>query len=335
MIDMNRIGWIDYGKVIGIYLVVLAHTNLYIPLKDGIYTFLMPVFFFISGYLFSFSRNPLYKDFTKKRFKQLIIPYIWINIITYFFWLILGRHFGNGFDANIPWYDPLVNILLGNGIKLVHNVPIWFLVCLFLVENIFFLIFKNIKRLWFGLILFIAIGYLNYTFNPYLLPYSFNTSIVALIFYIFGYIMKEKQFFQKSNVLYLLFCLIVVILISELNGRIAMYKNFYNNYFLFLLGGLAGIVFIVNICLYLSSWLGDTNWVKYIAKNTIIISGFHLMTFSFIKGVMVYVFCLPLTVLDEKIGINLLFSIISLLLCLPMIIIINKYCPFIVCRKYK
>ena len=63
---MRRIGWIDYGKVIGIYLVVLAHTSLFIPLKDGIYTFLMPVFFFISGYLFSFSRNPVYKDFIKK-----------------------------------------------------------------------------------------------------------------------------------------------------------------------------------------------------------------------------------------------------------------------------
>ncbi|WP_455587059.1 acyltransferase family protein [Bacteroides sp.] len=332
---MNRIGWIDYGKVIGIYLVVLAHTNLFIPLKDGIYTFLMPVFFFISGYLFSFSRNPSYKDFTKKRFRQLIVPYIWINIITYLFWLILGRHFGDDAGGNIPWYDPLISALFGNGTKLVHDIPIWFLVCLFIVENLFYLLFKGIKRFWIGLALFIIIAYLNYTFNPYLLPYSFNTAIVAMIFYIFGYMMKEKQFFRKFNLLYIVMALGIVILVSTMNGRVAMYKNYYNNYFLFLLGGLAGIIFIANICLYLSSWFGDIHWIKYLAKNTIIISGFHLMTFSFIKGVMVYVLCIPLTVLEEKVGVNILFSIVSMVLCIPLIFIINKYCPFIVGRRIK
>ena len=332
---MRRIGWIDYGKVIGIYLVVLAHTSLFIPLKDGIYTFLMPVFFFISGYLFSFSRNPVYKDFIKKRFRQLIIPYIWINIITYLFWLVLGRHFGDDAGTNIPWYEPLINALLGNGGKLIHDIPIWFLVCLFVIENLFYLVFKRVKRFWIGLIAFIILAYLNYTFNPYTLPFSFNTAIVAMIFYTFVYMMKEKEFFRKSNALYLIVALGVVVVVSIMNGRVAMYKNFYNNYFLFLLGGMAGIVFIVNTCLYLSSWFGDTNWIKYLAKNTIIISGFHLMTFSFIKAVMVYILCIPLTVLEEKIGVNILFSIISMILCLPLIFFINKYCPFIVGRKFK
>lgn len=330
---MNRIGWIDYGKVIGIYLVVFAHTSLFAPLKDGIYTFLMPVFFFISGYLFSFSRNPRYKDFVRKRFRQLIIPYIWINIIGYLFWFILGRHFGNDAGISILWYEPLISALLGNAIGLVHDIPIWFLVCLFVVENLFYLLFKNIKYYWIGLMLFIIIAYLNYTFNPYLLPYSFNTAVVALIFYIFGYMMKEKQFFRKSNILYLIIALGIVILVSITNERIAMYKNYYNNYFLFLLGGFSGIVFIVNICLYLSSWFGDVNWIKYLAKNTIIISGFHLITFSFIKAVMVYVLHISLTVLEEKIYVNILFSIIAMILCIPIIFIINKYYPFIVGRK--
>ncbi|WP_291587570.1 acyltransferase family protein [Bacteroides sp.] len=332
---MRRIDWIDYGKVIGIYLVVLGHTNLFFSFKDGIYIFHMPVFFFISGYLFSFSRNPVYKDFVKKRFRQLIIPYVWINIITYLFWFVLGRHFGDDANANIPWYDPLIGALLGNGSKLIHDVPIWFLVCLFVVENLFYLLFKRIKHFWIGLIIFIMVAYLNYTFNPYLMPFSFNTAIVAMIFYVFGYMMKEKEFFRKSNVLYLIIALGILIWASILNGRVEMYKNFYNNYFLFLLGGTAGIIFIVNICLYLSSWFGDANWIKYLSNNTIIISGFHLMTFSFIKAVMVYILSIPLTVLEGKIGVNILFSIISMILCLPLIFFINKYCPFIIGRKFK
>ena len=230
---MRRIDWVDYGKVIGIYLVVLGHTNLFFSFKDGIYIFHMPVFFFISGYLFSFSRNPVYKDFVKKRFRQLIIPYIWINIITYLFWFVLGRHFGDDANANIPWYDPLIGALLGNGSKLIHDVPIWFLVCLFVVENLFYLLFKRIKKIWIGLMIFIIVAYLNYTFNPYLMPFSFNTAIVAMIFYVFGYMMKEKEFFRKSNALYLILALGILVWVSILNGRVEMYKNFYNNYFLF------------------------------------------------------------------------------------------------------
>nr|WP_198015960.1 acyltransferase family protein [Barnesiella viscericola] len=54
---MKRFIWIDYAKSIGIYFVVLGHTHLYTPLSNVIYTWLMPVFFFISGYLFSFEKT--------------------------------------------------------------------------------------------------------------------------------------------------------------------------------------------------------------------------------------------------------------------------------------
>lgn len=330
---MNHIGWVDYGKVIGIYLVVLAHTSLFIPLEIGIYTFHMPLFFFISGYLFSFDRNPLYKNFVKKRFKQLIIPYIWINIITYIFWLIIGRNFGDDNGDKIQWYTPLINIFLGNGNLLIHNIPIWFLMCLFVVENLFYLLFKKLNRIWIGLIIFVIVGFFNYTFNPYLLPFCFNTAIVAMVFYIFGNAIKKSNIYKKPDMLHLAIGIICVVLISHINGKVAMHKNFYNNYFIFLFGGIVGITFIVNLCLYLSWWFGERNWIKYIAKNTLIICGFHLMTFTFIKGIMVYIFDIPLTILEQKIEINILFSVVSILLCIPIIFIINKYFPFMIGKR--
>lgn len=330
---MKRVGWIDYGKLVGIYLVVLAHTDLFVPLKNGIYTFLMPVFFFISGYLFSFSRNPVYKDFVKKRFRQLIIPYIWINVITYFFWLLVGRHFGNDVEANIPWYEPAVNAFVGNGTKMIHDVPIWFFTCLFVVENLFYLLFKAAKRFWAVWLLLVAAAYLNYICNPYFLPFSFNTAVVGTIFYALGYVAKKRELFRKSNLLLWVLGLAIVIWVADANGRIAMYKNFYNNYFLFLLGGIGGIVWVVNTCLYLFSRFGRVGWVEYVAKNTIIISGFHALTFALIKAVMVYLLCVPLAVLEGKVGLNVLFSVISVMLCLPVIFVVNKYFPFIVGRK--
>lgn len=103
---MKRFIWIDYAKSIGIYFVVLGHTHLYTPLSNVIYTWLMPVFFFISGYLFSFEKNTSLKTFAWKRFKSLLIPYLWINLITYLFWLFVGRKFGDDSNLDICWYSP-------------------------------------------------------------------------------------------------------------------------------------------------------------------------------------------------------------------------------------
>ena len=50
---MIRQNWIDWSKSIGIYLVVLGHCSFFNKDIEGfIYTFHMPLFFMISGYLY-------------------------------------------------------------------------------------------------------------------------------------------------------------------------------------------------------------------------------------------------------------------------------------------
>ena len=44
----ERIKWIDYGKAIAIFLVVLGHSGLYQPLHIARYMFGMPFLFFFS-----------------------------------------------------------------------------------------------------------------------------------------------------------------------------------------------------------------------------------------------------------------------------------------------
>lgn len=45
----KRIDWIDYAKAIGIFLVVVGHTYAGNALTNWIYSFHMPLFFFLSG----------------------------------------------------------------------------------------------------------------------------------------------------------------------------------------------------------------------------------------------------------------------------------------------
>ena len=60
---MKRIAWIDYGKSLAIFLVVLLHVNCNHEVVKVINGFIMPLFFLMSGYLFRIDRTPSYKVF--------------------------------------------------------------------------------------------------------------------------------------------------------------------------------------------------------------------------------------------------------------------------------
>ena len=96
MTNEKRLGWIDIAKGIGIMLVVLGHTI--VPglrekydvanfLWTFIYSFHMPLFFFLSGYLFE---HGLKRYADKKRFllskaRKLLLPYLFFSVFAYVF----------------------------------------------------------------------------------------------------------------------------------------------------------------------------------------------------------------------------------------------------------
>ena len=76
---MNRIEWIDTAKGIGLLLVIFEHLS--IPYVTAwIYTFHMPLFFFLSGVVFS-GEKYTFQEYLKKRVKALVIPYFSLGLI--------------------------------------------------------------------------------------------------------------------------------------------------------------------------------------------------------------------------------------------------------------
>ena len=84
-----RLRWIDALKGIGIILVVFAHHKLPVALDTYIFSFHMPLFFFISGLLFDFWKYASAANFVKKRFRSLIVPYFGFALLTCLFYLLL------------------------------------------------------------------------------------------------------------------------------------------------------------------------------------------------------------------------------------------------------
>lgn len=122
--------WLDYARVIGIFLVILGHVEQHFPsflitdlvLKDVwhiIYLFHMPLFFIISGYLFSGKKNGRVSfSFIYGSIRILLVSYL-IYQIAYIpltlmshseeiyngaFWvkLLLGIVMGDGFYMDLP-----------------------------------------------------------------------------------------------------------------------------------------------------------------------------------------------------------------------------------------
>jgi fucose 4-O-acetylase-like acetyltransferase len=94
----TRLISIDIAKAICIILVVVGHyvpansPYWYIILKDVIYTFHMPLFMFVSGYVYwATKKNIKYKDFAWKKFQRLMIPYFFTSVVIIVIKLLTER----------------------------------------------------------------------------------------------------------------------------------------------------------------------------------------------------------------------------------------------------
>jgi len=76
-IKEKRLDWIDIAKGYGIILVIFAHLKNW-SFNNYIYSFHLPLFFFLSGYVFK--ANNTFLDSILKKIKGLIIPYFMLGI---------------------------------------------------------------------------------------------------------------------------------------------------------------------------------------------------------------------------------------------------------------
>lgn len=334
----KRYDWLDYGRVIMNFLMVLGHTPIPLVVNAFIATVRMPFFFFFSGFLFSFEKDNNYKEFLKKKAFQLIVPYLFFNAITYIFWVFFDRHYGNDAVVLQDATTPLPGILMFR--YGVNCIPIWFLIALFAVENLFYLIGKNLKNVYFVLIISFIFSYADYKLKLPDLPFMLNSAFTGLLFYSVGFILKDKikwLSMQKNSKLLLFLLLFIPIwaYFGYTNGRIYIHKCIYNNYFYFILSSLSGIISTTIIAIFIERRFHQKNWIVFLSTNLLAIVALHWTTGKFVKAFSYFVLKQPLEIYENKILINIIYSIISIILILPAIYILNKYFPYLVGRKKK
>ena len=324
----KRVLWVDWAKFLCIYFVAIVHTPVYEPVYEALNAFLIPMFFFLSGLFFSYERYPEFVPFLKLRWKQLMVPYFTIAAIAYVFWLLIGRHFGDASELSIPWYDPLVGTVLGYGKRMVQSVPLWFVMALFVLQMIHWLLGKYVfGKQWIFMLFLVGAGVLLDVRGPVLLPLELAQAIFGIPFYLWGILARRLSvsgFLEKNIPLLLGVGGMMLALAVYWNSPVNFLVLQFGHYGFFLLGAVGGVMALTALSLCLAKWVGRVGLVQYIGENTLLICGFHLIAFSFLKGLMVYVLHLPLTVLEQSVFPCLLFSFLSLLCCIPLIWVEKK-----------
>jgi len=331
--SIKRLNWIDMAKGFAMLLVMFGHAPMSLRIRAEIYTFHLPLFFFMSGYLFSNVKYNDFLSFFKKRFITIGIPYFCFSFIEYIYFFV----------ANNKQHVSPLKSLIGTLIPLrfnngtLHNGTLWFIVCLFMAELIFFLIVKVSKNDKYKIsVCLVGCAIIGVFYNIYIkkpLPYSIDVSFFAVVFYGIGYLIKgiEIKVSKLVSIKYLILFLIANVLLGHLNIRylntnVDMSSSRYGNYFLFYMSAFCGIMASLIFC----RLIPKSKILIYVGKNSIIFMAFHQMIlYPILDKIIVHISFLT----SQKPYIVALNGIIhvgvTFLVMIPIIYVINNYMPFI------
>lgn len=359
-----RLSWIDALKGFGIILVVFAHYKLPLALDTYIFSFHMPLFFFISGFLFNFikyAESPA--KFVKGRFVTLIIPYFAFALFTLIFYYILDEVYSPGvssfkiFESDIFYI--IYSILYAQTRMIAYNGPLWFLTCLFVTELLFYWIAKRYYwqqwKLVVSLIIAGIIGYLYPVYVPYTLPWNADVALTAIVFYGTGNLFRKFLYtgavqidrsslfdqgskfnkipFLIGNILPVFFIIVSLLYFAYLtkfpadkvNMSVLKYGNIYSFYFLAFSG-----IFTYG---YIFKKIGGVGLLEYYGRNSLIVLALHfpmkdilVKLFNIFIGIELDCFCCTTFAAFA-------LTILNLLGLVPIIYFINRYLPFLAGKK--
>jgi acyltransferase len=354
----QRISWVDNAKALGIIAVFYGHIvekifRTYAIPEAGlqyklIYSFHIPLFFLLSGYLVKETQHRKLFMFIKNKFMTRIVPFIFFNILMLLCYIIIENISNQRLYNVSQLLTRLLYLLAG---RPTFNPIIWFLACLFSVEIINYLLYPVLRKsrivLCMVMVLFYITGWgLSYKaaiINQYItIPdyWFIHEALVAYSFYLFGNLMAAYPIFHEKmnpylNSLLIMLTAACVLATFNLNtvqfvpSYVVMVGNCeYGSFLLFPITAIAGSMCIILV----SRIMPSLSFISFLGRNTL-----SLMGLSYIFVRFANIFFIDYSM--EKSGNHNHFSIfmqcasitcITLLICVPLIIFLKRYLPFMI-----
>jgi len=357
----QRISWVDNAKALGIIAVFYGHivskifVTYAIPTAGLqyklIYSFHMPLFFLLSGYLVKEIQHRNLFMFMKNKFMTRIVPFFFFNILILPCYFIFAKISNRSIDVS-PLFQASFYLNLLAGMRTLNGLT-WFLACLLSVEVIHYLLYPVLRKsrivLCMAMALFYIMGWsLSYKaaiINQYItIPdyWFIKEALVAYSFYLFGNLIAACPIFYKKinpwlNVFLLL--LTVTCLFATFNLNNGPFKvhpvslfafGGYGNFLLFPLTAIAGSMCIISASRLMPSF----SFMSFLGRSTLSLMGLDGI-FSLFTDIVFINFSLkiffPVQPNHFSIFMQCAFlTCITLLLCVPLIILLKRYLPFMI-----
>jgi fucose 4-O-acetylase-like acetyltransferase len=309
--------WVDYAKAIGIILVVYGHVargifsaglkidqSMYELVDSVIYSFHMPLFFFLSGIFF---RASMVKHdsirLLRNKVDSILYPYAIWSLLQGMVEVAL-THYVNGHTT------------MGEVLSFAWSprAQFWFLYVLFFIFALAILVYRRSSVIWCG---GIFIGSILFNFFAERLPDIYLVHMLSHYFVYFAEgilasFLLEKSIYIESKWLFLL---AAIFIFSQWLFHIEMGLRYSNGTALeTLLLALISIGFIV----FLAHWLSRFNlrWLAYLGQQSITIYLVHILAGSGCRIILLKIFGVT------SVGIHLLIGTLGGLL-LPILFYIG------------
>lgn len=214
--EKQRLLFIDIAKGIGIVLVVCSHTQAH-DLMIWSVGFFVPIFYFCSGYMASYSSaNNSISQKMKKRTRKLLIPYIFFNLLLLLYyrrWSINGLY---GILYSRYCFFPLGSA--NNCVFFIWgNYPMWFITSLLVSYFLFYILISHKNKSLIILIYLCITCILSQL--PILLPWSIDTAFLSSL------IMYAGLYTNNHNIISIgkyeiLLCILIYSLLLYVAGNI-------------------------------------------------------------------------------------------------------------------
>lgn len=288
----KRIGTFDIAKGIGVLLVVMGHNDFFTSigfLRQFIYSFHVPLFFFLSGIFFKPDIGLI--TVVTKKFHSLLKPYLVTLLLLFLFSVSFTK-------VNLPEaFSRLVKSLYSTGHYL-DWVPLWFLPHLFLlslfawgfyaltstlrlptiVRILAITIFVGVGLSYIGAFWPLNITLLGKELQLFGLPLSADLLLVSGFYFILGKECNqpwlEKFISSKISLVGSLVLLLAMVFIFP--SMLDMASRVADGILPIFLASLAGILFVLSLSNVLNSIPVLANPLSHIGNLTLFILLFHM-----------------------------------------------------------
>ena len=319
----GRIEWIDAAKAIGVFLVFWGHilyggSNLGGVINRAIYSFHMPMFFILSGYVMK-SDSLSFIDYCKNKIKRILLPALILYIITlplYFYFL----------DYSTESFKTIFMTIFYVKGSCAYNSPIWFFFCMFqalIILKLIKITEVNNKFLIAILIGCLLVSYIGYESQwNYLNLFGFNKCILGVFFMAIGILLKRISFEKR-----MVFCGAISFPVwiftgVLLNDKVSMYGMHLGNFGLFVISSLAGSFAFFSF----AKILKNSSMILLYSKWTIFIVCSHYVLVTLFQWISARLSIGGTFVFDF---VSALFVLMSLFVYKPICVFIEKRIPIL------